>query len=70
MKVDDQRVHLCNCNMNRRHFLQKISLGLGMFALGALFNPSSLFSKWNRNDNLKSEFPHFSTKTKRVIFLF
>jgi len=70
MKVDDQRVHLCNCNMNRRHFLQKTSMGLGMFALGALFNPTSLFSKGRLTDNLKSESPHHIPKAKRVIFLF
>jgi len=56
--------------MNRRHFLQKTSMGLGMFALGALFNPTSLFSKGRLTDNLKSESPHHIPKAKRVIFLF
>ncbi|MEX2640149.1 MAG: DUF1501 domain-containing protein, partial [Balneolales bacterium] len=59
-----------NCNMNRRHFLSKTSLGLGAFSLASLLNPKTLFS--NQRDPFKGalDAPHVLPKAKRVIYLF
>ncbi|MEO7989656.1 MAG: DUF1501 domain-containing protein [Chryseolinea sp.] len=56
-------------NINRRHFLGKLSLGLGSVALGSLLIPG-LFEK-SEDDTLSSlGLPHFAPKAKRVIYLF
>lgn len=72
MKDEERNIHSCNCRMNRRHFLQKTSLGLGMFALGSLLNPASLFSnsKQGAPDDFNPKSTHHIPKAKRVIFLF
>jgi hypothetical protein len=55
-------------HINRRHFLGKLSLGLGSAALGSLLIPD-LFSK--PEHNLASVgLPHFAPKAKRIIYLF
>jgi len=56
-------------NVNRRHFLGKLSLGLGSVALGSLLVPG-LF-KGNEEDlGPVAGMPHFAPKAKRVIYLF
>ncbi len=56
-------------NFNRRHFLSKISLGVGSIALGSLLMPE-LFSGKNNEDDLAAGIPHFAPKAKRIIYLF
>jgi hypothetical protein len=55
--------------INRRHFLGKLSVGLGSAALGSLLIPG-LFDK--RDDDVLSMtgIPHFAPKAKRIIYLF
>src|SRR3990170_3963255 len=57
-------------NVNRRHFLGKVSLGLGSVALGSLLIPG-LF-KGGEDEELASVtgMPNFAPKAKRVIYLF
>lgn len=57
-------------NVNRRHFLGKLSVGLGSVALGSLLVPGLL--KGEGDDELASVtgMPHFAPKAKRVIYLF
>lgn len=59
-----------NCNMNRRHFLSKTSLGIGAAALAFLLDPKSLFA--DDTDPLKGvlDSPHVIPKAKRIIYLF
>ncbi len=59
----DHRFHL-----TRRHFLGKVSLGLGSVALGSLLIPD-LFSK-SEGPSQALGLPHFAPKAKRVIYLF
>ena len=72
--ADPRYEHLLT--MNRRHFLSKMSLGLGSLALGSLL-PGCM----SENDLLTSTSPtnplggilgkpHFSPKIKRIIYLF
>src|SRR5688572_33367782 len=56
-------------NFNRRHFLSKLSLGVGSIALGSLLMPG-LFSGKNDEDDLLEAIPHFAPKAKRIIYLF
>jgi hypothetical protein len=56
-------------NFNRRHFLSKISLGVGSIALGSLLMPE-LFSGKNNEYEGNVGVPHFAPKAKRVIYLF
>jgi len=58
-------------NVNRRHFLSKLSLGVGSVALGSLLLPD-LFkgSQEEQMDKIISGLPHFAPKAKRVIYLF
>lgn len=56
-------------HVNRRHFLGKVSLGLGSVALGSLLIPG-LF-KGNEDDIASvTGMPDFAPKAKRVIYLF
>lgn len=57
-------------NVNRRHFLGKLSLGLGSVALGSLLVPGLL--KGDPEEELipTAGMPHFAPKAKRVIYLF
>ena len=58
-------------SVNRRHFLSKLSLGVGSVALGSLLLPD-LFkgSQEEQMDKIISGLPHFAPKAKRVIYLF
>jgi hypothetical protein len=55
-------------NVNRRHFLGKLGLGLGSAALGSLLIPSF----WEREnvDAAPLGVAHFAPKAKRIIYLF
>ncbi len=55
--------------INRRHFLGKLSLGIGTAALGSLLIPD-LFSGSARSDLPGVGLPHFAPKAKRIIYLF
>jgi hypothetical protein len=58
-------------NVNRRHFLSKLSLGLGSAALGSLLIPDIFKGTGESNVNdIVSGLPHFAPKAKRVIYLF
>lgn len=58
-------------NINRRHFLSRLSLGLGSVALGSLLIPD-LFRTTAESDvdNILVRLPHFAPKARRVIYLF
>ncbi len=56
-------------NMNRRHFLSRLSLGIGSVALGSLLIPD-LFTSAGEEDALPAGIAHFAPKAKRVIYLF
>ncbi|MEI9919520.1 MAG: DUF1501 domain-containing protein [Bacteroidota bacterium] len=55
-------------NVNRRHFLGKLSLGLGTAALGSLLIPD-LFSSSGEEQASIVGLPHFAPKAKRIIYL-
>jgi hypothetical protein len=56
-------------NITRRHFLGKMSLGLGSVALGSLLIPDLLKSS-NEGAPSITGLPHFAPKAKRIIYLF
>ena len=59
-------------NQNRRHFLSKLSLGLGSAALGSLLMPD-LFKGGGseaETDAALAGLAHFAPKAKRIIYLF
>ena len=55
-------------NINRRHFLSRLSLGVGSVALGSLLIPDLFRSK--DEEILPAGISHFAPKAKRVIYLF
>ena len=57
-------------NVNRRHFLGKLSLGLGSVALGSLLVPGLLKGGSEEEVASVTGMPHFAPKAKRVIYLF
>ncbi|MBD3275892.1 MAG: DUF1501 domain-containing protein, partial [Candidatus Marinimicrobia bacterium] len=70
--MDDQHKS-CQCDLERRHFLTRTSLGLGSVALASLLKPFSLFGNADSGGEdwggiLGS--PHHTPKIKRVIYLF
>lgn len=57
--------------VNRRHFLGKLSIGLGSAALGSLLIKDLFSGKPEEAaDQLLAGLPHFAPKAKRVIYLF
>ncbi len=56
--------------VNRRHFLGKLSLGLGSMALGSLLVPDLFKGKGSSEMEMPLGLPHFAPKAKRVIYLF
>jgi hypothetical protein len=56
-------------NINRRHFLGKLGLGLGSVALGSLLVPD-LFSKSEDDSAAQLGVAHFAPKARRIIYLF
>src|SRR5690606_37171 len=57
-------------NVNRRHFLGKMSLGLGSIALGSLLVPGLFKGVGDEEGMPVTGMPHFAPKAKRVIYLF
>jgi hypothetical protein len=55
-------------NLNRRHFLGKLGLGIGSAALGSLLIPDLFSGK--EEDITSLGIPHFAPKAKRIIYLF
>jgi hypothetical protein len=55
--------------ITRRHFLGKMSLGLGSVALGSLLIPD-LFKSGEDGIPRITGLPHFAPKAKRIIYLF
>jgi hypothetical protein len=55
---------------NRRHFLSKMSLGLGSMALGSLLIPDLFTGSGQEPAGYPPGLPHFAPKAKRVIYLF
>jgi hypothetical protein len=56
-------------HINRRHFLGKLSLGVGSVALGSLLIPD-LFKGGADESMHVPGLPHFAPKAKRIIYLF
>lgn len=56
-------------NITRKHFLGKLSIGLGSIALGSLLI-KDLFSSSRIDQMPLTGIPHFAPKAKRVIYLF
>jgi hypothetical protein len=57
-------------NINRRHFLSRLSLGLGSIALGSLLVPDLFTKSGDDIEDFIPGIPHFAPKAKRVIYLF
>ncbi len=58
-------------NLNRRHFLSKLSLGLGSLALGSLLSCSSKsIARPQLSKTGILDAPHFAPRAKRIIYLF
>lgn len=57
-------------NVNRRHFLGKLSVGLGSAALGSLLVPDLFKGGNDQAADLPLGVTHFAPKAKRVIYLF
>lgn len=66
----EQQVLENRLNVNRRHFLGKLGLGLGGVALGSLLAPGVFRNTRGEVDALPLGFKHFASKAKRVIYLF
>ena len=56
-------------HVTRRHFLGKLSLGLGTVGLGSLLIPD-LFKSSSDDITQIAGLPHFAPKAKRIIYLF
>ncbi|NBU35268.1 MAG: DUF1501 domain-containing protein [Bacteroidetes bacterium] len=56
-------------HVTRRHFLGKLSVGIGSVALGSLLT-KDLFTPKSLEDSIMAGIPHFAPKAKRVIYLF
>ncbi len=58
--------------ITRRHFFGRSSVGIGTAALGSLVNQEVIATSSDRgtSTSLAAEFPNFSPRVKRVIYLF
>jgi len=57
-------------NINRRHFLGRLSVGLGSIALGSLLIKDLFSDSGKAAESIVTGLPHFAPKAKRVIYLF
>ncbi len=57
-------------NNNRRHFLKKLSLGIGGLAAASMLDPFSSIVEAADSPLAGMNLPHFAPKAKRVIYLF
>ncbi|MBY5958087.1 DUF1501 domain-containing protein [Membranicola marinus] len=67
--MNDPEIKESRLRINRRHFLSKMSVGIGSAALGSLLIPD-LFKGGGTEEALSAALPHFAPKAKRVIYLF
>ncbi len=61
-------LHECGCQMNRRHFFSRLSLGIGGAALATLLGCGTRSSVSLSRGVLNA--PHIAPRAKRVIYLF
>ena len=52
-------------DVTRRHFLSRLSMGVGAMALGSLASPARAAAS-----TLVEQLPHFAPRARRVIYLF
>ena len=57
-------------HVTRRHFLGKLSVGLGSAALGTLLTKDLFSPKKSLEESIMAGIPHIAPKAKRVIYLF
>ena len=57
-------------HVTSRHFLGKLSVGLGSAALGTLLTKDLFSPKKSLEESIMAGIPHFAPKAKRVIYLF
>ncbi len=57
-------------NINRRHFLGKLGLGVGGVALGSMLAPNIFKGTTEDAEGVPLGFKHFASKAKRIIYLF
>ena len=57
-------------NVNRRHFLGKLGLGVGGVALGSLLAPEIFKGMAEGESTMPLGIKHFASKAKRIIYLF
>lgn len=57
-------------HVTRRHFLGKLSVGIGSAALGTLLTKDLFSPKKSLEESIMAGIPHFAPKAKRVIYLF
>ena len=63
--------HKAALQVNRRHFLSKMSTGIGTLALGSLLPSCGSNSSMSDLEKLANSLvPHYAPKAKRVIYLF
>lgn len=67
--MNENEIKESRLRINRRHFLSKMSIGIGSAALGSLLIPN-LFDGGGQQEALEAAIPHFAPKAKRVIYLF
>lgn len=65
----DKEIFEHRLNVNRRHFLGKMAMGVGGAALGSLLIPDLFKSPKTIEDQLPLGIKHFATKAKRIIML-
>ncbi len=65
----DKEVFEHQLNINRRHFLGKMAMGVGGAALGSLLIPDLLKEPQTVSDELPLGIKHFASKAKRIIML-
>ncbi|HRP04437.1 MAG TPA: hypothetical protein PLV87_05955, partial [Opitutaceae bacterium] len=69
MITDSPREHLCQ--LTRRHFFSRCSVGLGGIALASLLGRSSLSAATPASQSgSTTRPPHFKPRAKNVIYLF
>ena len=66
----DKDVHEHRLNINRRHFLGKLGLGVGSAALSAALLPKLFKGIGGSDEEVLAGITHFAPKAKRIIMLF
>lgn len=66
----DNDIHEHRLNINRRHFLGKLGLGVGSAALSAALLPKLFEGIGGSEEQALAGVTHFAPKAKRIIMLF